>query len=451
MNDILKKNDEYTVEIISYSSLGYGVCRVNGRAIFVPNTLIGEKWKIKLLKVTSSAAYAKGIKCFEASPERIENDCPHYPKCGGCNLRHMSYREECSFKLSRVNDALRHIGKQDFIIDELIPAESTEAYRNMAIFNVDIIDGLLQSGFYRERSHDLIPINNCLIQKREANLCAGAVIDFMNENGFSTGYLRNIFCRKAVYTDDFVLCIVSSKGFGSKTSKLTEYLLDKCPFITGIVLNINRERENTILSGDFYTLYGRGEMRDILCGNEFEISPQAFYQINPVQAEKLYEIAAQFCEGAENVLELYCGAGTISLCLAKKAKHVTAAEIVPEAVENAKQNAATNCIKNVDFICADAAYAAKKYNGEYDTVVVDPPRSGMDEETIKNIATINPHKIVYISCNPSTLARDILKLAPYGYKLEKGTAVDMFPRTSHVETVCLLSKLSTAKHHVEVS
>lgn len=448
----LKKNDIYTVSIEGYSSEAMGVCRIDGQAVFVPKTIIGETWEIRIVKVSSTAIYARPEKLITASPARTESACPYFGKCGGCDTWHMSYEEELRFKLSRVNDALTRIGKQTVLADEIIAGDTVERYRNKGIFAVALADGLPSCGFYRERSHDLIEVSSCLIQSELADRCAHAVIDFMRENKIKAydeethaGVVRHIFCRKAVYTDDAAVCIVAAKGFGSLTSALVDALREKCPELTGIILNINKSHGNGVLSQDFYTLWGKSEIEDSLCGVRFNISPQAFYQINPIQAEKLYNKAVEYAdvENAELVFDLYCGAGTISLCLAKGAKHVIGAEIVPQAIENAKQNAKNNGITNADFICADAGEAAQSFlkQGLHpDVVVVDPPRKGMDIKAVEAIATMQPERVVYVSCNVATLARDIVHFNELGYTLQKATAVDMFPRTKHVETVVLLSQ-----------
>ena len=256
-------------------------------------------------------------------------------------------------------------------------------------------------------------------------------------------------------TGDAVVCVVANKGFGADTPALVSALRAACPELTGIVLNINKTRGNTVLAGDFYTLWGKAEIRDILCGFEFEIAPQAFFQINPPQAEKLYAKAVEYAfeRDVSLAFDLYCGAGTISLCLSRHAERVIGAEIVPEAIENAKKNAAENGVGNVSFICADAGTAAESLSISGlrpDVVVVDPPRKGMDEAAIAAVSSMRPERIVYVSCDPATLARDILRFNSHGYSLVEATAVDMFPRTSHVETVCLLSKLN-AKQHIEIN
>ncbi len=447
----LRKNNVYTVTIDGWTSEGLGVCHLNGRAVFVPRALPGERWDIRILKVTGSAVYAKGEKLLLPSPERVDSDCPYYGKCGGCDTRHMSYEEELRFKLDRVNAALCHIGKQRVQAQEILGSEQIRAYRNKAIFAVANENGTPAFGFYRERSHELISVENCFLQSELSCRCAEAVTEFLRAEDLSPydeksgrGTVRHVFCRQALKTPDAVLCITSAKGFGTKTEALIAHLRARCPELTGIVLNINKSKSNTVLSGDFYTLWGNPILHDQLCGLEFEIAPQAFFQINPPQAERLYEKAAAYAAaGPEDlVFDLYCGAGTISLRMAKDAGKVIGAEVVPEAVENAGENAKRNGIHNAEFLCGDAGEAAKALAARGlrpKIVVVDPPRKGMSEEAVKAVASMEPERVVYVSCNPATLARDILRFEGLGYSLQEVTAVDMFPRTCHVECVCLLT------------
>ena len=449
----LRKNEITEAEITGWSSDGAGVCRVKGRAVFVPRAIPGERWEIRILKVSSSAVFARGERLLKASPARMEPDCPHFGKCGGCDTRHLSYEEELLFKLGRVNDALRRIGKQDVQAKKILGSDAQDRMRNKAIFAVAETASGPAFGFYRERSHELIPVEDCLLQSELSCRCAGAVVAFLKreklhayDESTGKGTVRHVFCRQACQTKDAVLCICSAAGFGSRTQALVEHLRKECPELTGIVLNINKTRGNTVLSGDFYTLWGDEILHDKLCGLEFAIAPQAFFQINPLQAERLYEKAAEYAgAGKEDlVFDLYCGAGTISLRMAKDAGRVIGAEIVPEAVENAGENACRNGIKNAEFLCGDAGEAAKELAARGlrpRIVVVDPPRKGMSEDAVKAVATMEPERIVYVSCGPETLARDILRFQDLGYTLQEATAVDMFPRTCHVETVCCLYHL----------
>lgn len=446
----LKKNQTYNVIIESYSSEGYGVCRVNGRAVFVPRAILGEQWLIRIVKVTASAVYARGESLLSPSARRVDSACPYFTKCGGCDLWHMDYEEELRFKLDKVNNALHHIGRQSLDAKEICASQSLCNYRNKAIYALSSSEGQTNYGFFKERSHQLVAVERCLIQNELSDRVAAAVTQFMEANGISafneadlSGTVRHVFCRRAVHTDDAVLCLVVYRGLGSKTQAFVEHIRKTCPELSGIVINVNKSTGNTVLSGDFYTLWGRADINDVLCGHSFSISPQAFYQINPPQAEKLYNIAVDYALPQKGglVFELYCGAGTISLCLAERAEKVIAAEIVPQAVENARINAQNNGIGNVEFICADAGDAAQELASRGltpDVVLVDPPRKGMSQQAIDAVAGMLPERIVYVSCNASTLARDILRFNAHNYSLEQVCAVDMFPRTSHVETVALL-------------
>ena len=449
--DMLVKNQLHTVTIDGYSSEALGVCHLKGRAVFVPRALPGERWEIRIVKVSATAVYARGETLLAASPARVEAGCPHYGRCGGCDTRHMRYEEELRFKLDRVNSALTRIGKQTTLAECILGSEETTRYRNKGIFAIAEENGKAVFGFYRERSHALIAMSDCLIQKALSVRVASAVTDFMNENRIPAydeksghGLVRHVFCRESLHREDAVACIVAAGGFGALTESFVAFLRIRCPELTGIVLNVNKSSGNTVLSGDFHTLWGRDCIRDTLCGLTFSIAPQAFFQINPPQAEKLYQKALDYAQlGPHSLaLDLYCGAGTISLCLAQQAEHVIGAEIVPEAIENAKANAAQNGVSNVEFICADAGKAADELATRGlrpDVIVVDPPRKGMDETAITAITRMQPERVVYVSCNPATLARDVLRFQPLGYSLRHATAVDMFPRTCHVETVCILT------------
>ena len=447
MEDLMK-NQIHTVVIDGYSSEAYGVCRIGGRAVFVPRALAGETWRIRIVKVSASAVYARGEELLIPSPVRIEPDCPFFAKCGGCDCRHMRYDEELRFKQGKVDSALKRIGKQSLTACEIIGSDALDRYRNKGIFAVAELSGRPVSGFFRERSHELIGVDRCLIQNELAERAAKAVTTFMHENSFAAydeksgrGSVRHVFCRRAFRTGDAVVCVVSAKGFGDKTPLLVDALRETCPELSGIVLNVNKNRGNTVLAGDFYTLWGRAEIVDELCGLKYSIAPQAFFQINPPQAEKLYQRAVGYAGAGDLAFDLYCGAGTISLCLARTFRRVIGAEIVPEAVENAKENAAANGVWNVEFLCADAGRAAQELAQRAlrpDVVVVDPPRKGMDEAAVRAVCSMGPERVVYVSCDPATLARDLRLFTELGYSLREVTAVDMFPRTSHVETVCCL-------------
>ncbi len=447
----LKKNEQYTCTITGYNSEGMGVSHIHDRAVFIKDAIIGETWEVKILKVTTGAVYAKGITLLSPSPARITPACPVAGKCGGCVLMHMEYEEELKFKLDKVNHALRRIGGSDFVIDEIIPSENEFRYRNKGITAVGNQDGSLCAGFYRQRSHDIISVDDCLLQSDIANRINLAVLDWMKQNKIPAyseetgkGSVRHVFTRTN-RKGQILVTIVSAKGYGTATPTRAPALLEVCPDVVGVVLNVNKTKGNSVLAGDFHTLWGSDTIEESLCGYHFSISPQAFFQINPPQAEKLYDRAVEYAApNGGTVLDLYCGTGTITLCLSAKADQVIGAEIVPEAVENAKVNAIRNGVENVEFICADAAAAAQSFKERGiapDCIVVDPPRKGMYPEALQNIVDMQPERIVYVSCDPATLARDVKLLGEKGYHITKGTAVDMFPRTHHVETVVQMKKI----------
>ena len=454
--DDLKKNEIYEAAMTGFTSEGAGVCRIKGRAVFVPRALPGETWRVRIVKVTKTAVFGRGEERLTTSPERVEPDCPNFGRCGGCNLMHMSYECELQMKLDRVNDALRRIGGTEVRAERILGSERVEGYRNKAIYAVGEGENGPVAGFYRTGSHDIIPAPNCLLQSDEASKCAGAVVDWIRTNGVSawngrSGTVRHVYTRRA--RDGAALCcVVTGRRLSpSLTRSLTEVLRIACPALTGVVECVNRTEGNTVLSGDFRTLWGSGTLRDRLCGFEFELAPQAFYQINPPQAERLYAQALEYAlpERGGTVLDLYCGAGTISLCLSQRAERVIGAEIVPEAVENARANAERNGVTNAEFICADAGEAAREFKARGitpDAIVVDPPRKGMDAPALEAIASMQPDRLVYVSCDPATLSRDISRLRPLGYTPASALAVDMFPRTAHVETVMLLCQQKPDDH-----
>ena len=453
--DELKKNQIYEAEITGYTSTGAGVCRIGGRAVFVPLALAGEVWDVQILKVSSSAVYGKGVELKRASPARAVPDCPVFGKCGGCDLMHMDYAEELKMKLARVNDAIARIGGLDFTVEEILGADEDARlrYRNKAIFAVGKNGGgRAVTGFYRERSHDVVPAPDCLIQTEAACAVAAALRRFMDENHIEPydektgkGQIRHVFTRCSLHSAQTVAVIVSARGLHDKTDALVSALHEACSQLTGVVLCINKDPGNVVLNGEFHTLWGDDCIEDTLCGLEFRISPQSFYQVNPRQAEKLYERAVDYaCPDGGTALDLYCGTGTISLCLARRAKQVYGVEIVPDAVENARRNAERNGVTNAEFLEGDAFDAAKKLGDMGvcpDAVVVDPPRKGLAENVIEQIAAMGPARVVYVSCDPGTLARDLAIFDGLGYKLQKATAVDMFPRCAHVETVVLMSRV----------
>lgn len=449
---ILKKNEIHTVTITGYSSDGSGVARIDGLVVFVKGALEGEECRIKLLKVLKNIAYAKIEEMIKPSEHRIAPACPVFGKCGGCDFMHMDYEEELKFKLKKVSDAVSRIGGTATPVAKIHGAEKQELYRNKAIYAVSRKDDKAVTGFYRERTHDVMEIDSCLIQAEFSARVSAAVREWMDESGApeynektGKGCVRHVFCRYAFGTGKGQAAIVCAYKNLPEKNALIAKIREKCPECTGIILNVNKNPGNTVLAGDFYTLWGEEYLEDTLCGHTFRFSPLSFYQVNRDQAEKLYSLALEFASltGNETVLELYCGTGTITLSLAAGAKKVIGAEIVPQAIENAKDNAERNGIENAEFICADASDIAQKLSAQGlkpEIVVVDPPRKGLSPEVPTAIAEMAPSKVVYVSCDPATLARDIKVFASLGYEAQRIEAVDMFPRTVHVETVCLLER-----------
>ncbi len=452
----LQKNDIYTDRCVGYTSEALGIVRLDGRAVFVKGLIRGERAEIRIVKTGKRAVYGKIERLLEASPERISPDCAVYGKCGGCALRHMSYREELEFKKKRVEDAFLHIGGIELKVDEILGAKEINGYRNKTIYTVGRDENGAVTGFYRARSHELIPTDRCLIESDYGNRCADAVkawIDrynipiFDSESGQG---VRRLMCRWGEKSGEGQVVLVTGKGEIPHKKELVEKILEICPETVSIMGNVNPAPGDTVLSREFYTIWGQDYIMDSLCGMEFRLAPGAFYQINHNQAERLYEKAIEYAAltGREKVLDLYCGTGTITLRLAMEAKEAVGAEIVESAVKNAGENAERNGVGNVRFICGDAGETArtlreKGYNPE--VVVVDPPRKGLLPEVSGIIASMEPQRVVYVSCDPGTLARDLKLFKELGYDPQKATAVDMFPRTSHVETVVLLSRQESSE------
>lgn len=444
----MTKGDIFTVKIENYTSEGAGIARVDGMAVFVPLALRVEVCEIMILKVEKSFAYAKLFRVIESSPERVESECKYYPKCGGCTMWHMTYMEELRIKEEHVRSCIERIAKVSAPVLPIIGADDIHRYRNKAQFPCG---GEFTSGFYRPRSHDIIPSEVCLIQSEAADNVRCAVHEWQRmynipsyDEKSGNGVLRHIYVRNG--EGGTLVCLVVTKP-PKNMDELVPLLKSACPDVCGLVININKKNTNVILGDKYITVWGRGELADTLCGNSFEISPAAFYQVNHAQTEKLYDIAVNLAtsEGAKTALDLYCGIGTITLALARKMEKVIGVEVVPQAIENAKENAKKNGLFNTEFFCADAGEAAKMLaeRGERpDAIVVDPPRKGISEDVISAIGKMAPKTLVYVSCDPATLARDIKLLEEKeGYRAVSVQPVDMFPRTKHVETVVLLSQL----------
>ncbi|MEL4105480.1 23S rRNA (uracil(1939)-C(5))-methyltransferase RlmD [Oscillospiraceae bacterium WX1] len=441
------KNSIHTVVIEGYTSSGDGVAHIDGRVVFVKGALAGETCDIKVLKDSKNIVYAKVLKILSPSGARIDPACPNFGKCGGCDLLHMDYAEELRFKRRRVEDALQRIGGLTVPVTGIIGSDDVARYRNKAIYAVGKDEGRTVTGFYRERSHDIVPTDTCLIQAEVSDRAAAAVRRWMDRYSVPaydevrrSGAVRHVFCRYAFATKKALVTIVSNDRDLPHPEALIDEIRRLCPETAGIVLNVNKTRGNTVLAGEFTTLWGEDFIVDELCALRFKLSPRSFYQINRSQAEKLYAKALEYAAltGTETVLDLYCGTGTITLILATGAKKAFGAEIVEAAIADARENAAFNNIQNAEFLCADAGDAARALQDRGirpDVVVVDPPRKGLAPDVIETIAALSPARVVYVSCDPATLARDLKHFDGLGYKAVEATAFDMFPRCAHVETV----------------
>jgi len=450
--DTLLKNSLYTVRIEGYSSDGSGVARIGGQVVFVRGAISGELCEIKILKALKNLAYAKLERVIEHSENREAPVCPNFGKCGGCDFLHMDYNEELSLKKRRVEDALSRIGGLSLPVSAIHGAASTESYRNKAIYAIGIRDGRAVAGFFRERSHDIVPVTRCHIQTASSDLAAAAVCRWVDDHGISVydeqtdlGLIRHVFVRTAFGTEQMAVCIIAASEKLKAADSLIENIRAACPRVTSIVLSINKKPGNTVLGSQFITLWGSDHIEETLCSLRFKLSPRSFFQINTCQAEVLYSKALEFADvdSSCTALDLYCGTGSISLVLAKKAGRVIGVEVVPEAISDAIENAKTNNISNAEFICGDAAKAAFELKSRGiipSVVVVDPPRKGLDASLIDTISEMHPERVVYVSCDPATLARDIKLFEERGYMALRAEAVDMFPRTAHVECVVLMSR-----------
>ena len=457
----LAKNQEHTVTIEGYGEGGMGVARIDGRVVFVHGALRGEKCRVLILKTLKSVAFAKVLEVIEPSSERITPDCPYFPRCGGCTYRHIRYEEELRLKKQRVQDNLSRIGGSDVTVEEILGAQDTLRYRNKAQYPVSK-DGAV--GFYRARTHEVIECEHCLLVRPEADAAAEALREYMQscrvagyDEKTGRGLIRHLYVRSNA-AGESLICVLMNGGKLPKEDRLVALLRDACPKCTGIVLGTNTKKGNVILGDRYRTLWGSDRLEDTLCGKTFRLSVPSFYQVNRAQAERLYAKAIEFADltGQETVLDLYCGAGTITLALSDHAKKVLGAEIVPEAIDDARENAARNGVKNAEFFCGDASDVAKKLARENlrpDVITVDPPRKGLAADVVESIAEMQPQRVVYVSCDSATMARDVKRFTDLGYTARRACAVDMFPRADHVETVVLLSKgeVDSKKIRVEFS
>ena len=449
---MLKKNDRIKLKIEGCSSNGSGIGRHEGMAVFVPATAIGDEITAHVLKVKKTHAFAKVESVDNPSPDRIEAQCPVYLKCGGCVFSHMKYEAEARIKAEHVAECFRRIGGIDPEFEDIISAQAIHRYRNKAQFPVAEENGELKTGFYSPHSHRVIHCPDCLLQPAEFSAILEVFAQYIKDYGVSVydetqhkGLLRHIYLRKGTASGEIMVCAVINGKKLPQEQALVASLTENFPGIKSIIVNSNTKDTNVILGSECRTLWGDDCITDILCGLKFRISPLSFYQVNRNQAERLYAKAAEYAAltGSETVLDLYCGAGTIGLSMASKAKKIIGVEIVPEAIEDAKINMELNGIKNAEFICGDAAQAAeilKNQGIRPDVIILDPPRKGCSPEMLATAAEMAPERIVYVSCDPATLARDCGIFKTLGYAATTVTPVDMFPNTGHVETVVQLSQ-----------
>lgn len=449
----VQKNQEYEITIEDLGNNGEGIGRIEGYTVFVEGALPGERVRVLMVKTKKHYGYGKFREILEPSPDRITPVCPVAEKCGGCQLQHLSYEAQLAFKTKKVKDHLERIGGLTGI--EVLPAIGMEdpwRYRNKAQFPVGGEKGAPQIGFYAKRSHRIIDTPACYLQNEVNDAIEQIVRDFLTENKIPlydeethSGLVRHILTRVGRQSGQIMVCIVINGKNLPQSQKLVERLT-AVPGMTSIVLNENRKATNVILGEKIHVLWGKEFITDTIGSVEFEISPLSFYQVNPIQTRVLYQTALDFADldGTETVLDLYCGIGTISLFFAQKAKRVFGVEIVPQAIEDAKRNAARNHMDNAFFQAGAAEEVIPRlYETEglqADVVVVDPPRKGCDQRLLETILEIAPKKLVYVSCDSATLARDLAYLCPRGYRVEKVQVVDQFPWTVHVESVALLSK-----------
>ena len=488
---MLKKNDEITLTIDAMTTEGSGIGRHEGLAAFVPTTAAGDTVLCHIIKAKKNYAVGKAFKVFTASKDRVEPDCPVSAQCGGCCYRHVSYEAELEYKHRRVADAFERIGHLSVEVPPVRGSDETLRYRNKAQFPVQLDRNLNPvMGFYASNTHRVVPCENCVLQPEPFGDVLTVVRAWILRRGITVydeqthkGLLRHVYIRQGHYSKALMVCLVVN-GYGPeataefnrkpaaqgrkasptsvpRVSFLVDALKDTIPGFQTLSINYNPSKTNVILGDETEVLYGDGFIEDTLLGCTFRISPKSFYQVNTPQAEVLYSIAAEKAFGAAAgnsesadaspsesakpvLLDLYCGTGTIGLTMADRCSRLYGVEIVPEAVEDAKRNAAANGIENATFLCGDAADAAARLKADgvkADIILVDPPRKGLSEQLIETIADFDPEKVVYISCDPATLARDCARFAEKGWYIADGVQpVDLFPRTAHVENVCLLTK-----------
>ena len=457
MINLIEKNKEYILDIVSQGYEGEGIAKINDTfPIFIEGALKGERVNVRIVKSKKNFAYGKLLEVIEPSLERCEAKCSIHKRCGGCKLQYSTYKEQLNFKFERVKDCITKIGKLDeSIVQFPLGMDEPWRYRNKVQLPIGMVNGELKIGFFAPRSHEIIDMETCLIQDEIADKVVGITRTWIKKNNIKpynidgkydeTGILRHIMIRRGFTTNEVMVVLVTN---GSKLPNKDEFIsliTENIPGIKSIVQNINSKPTNVILGQECITLWGESTISDYIGEFKFNISPLSFFQVNPVQTEVLYNKALEYAglTGDETVFDAYCGTGTITLFLSQKAKKVYGVEIIPQAIENANINAKENNVNNVEFFVGESEVVIPDLINKgikADVVVVDPPRKGCDVKLLNAITNIDAKKIVYVSCDPSTLARDLAILEGNGYKTVKVQPVDMFPHTAHIENVALLIK-----------
>jgi len=450
---MLLKNEIYEAVVTDYTAEGQGIARIEGCAVFIPNAVAGERCTVRIEKVGKTWAAGKIVEILEKSPHRVNRECPVAKLCGGCDFWHMDYAEESRLKADRVLKCLNRLGGENLQEMPILSAPTCYGYRNKAQYPVASRKGRVYAGFFKAGTHSVVENDRCLILPEESDRVRKIVVDYVNHYRITAydeethkGLLRHIYVRRGAVSGQVLVCLVINGRKLPHTEDLIDRL-QKVPGFTSLVLSVNTKRGNTILGDEFITLYGPGYIEDTLCGLNFRLSARSFYQINHHQAQRLYDAAIAQAEITKDdlVLDLYCGVGTITLAMAKAAGKVIGVEVVEQAVEDAKENAKRNGIENAEFFCGDAGKAALELEAKGikpDVIVVDPPRKGLNADTIEALHRMSPRRIVYVSCDPATLARDVALLKARGYVLKNAQAADLFPRCAHVESIVCLTKES---------
>ena len=470
----MNKNDIVTVEITDIGVSGEGIGHVDGYTLFIKDAVIGDVVEAKVMKAKKNYGYARLMKVITPSEYRVEPKCAFARRCGGCQIQEMSYDRQLVFKDQKIRGNLERIGgftkdQIDTVMQPVVGMEHPFGYRNKAQFPFGTDkEGNPITGFYAGRTHDIIANTDCALGVEQNKEILEIILQYMRENKIKSydektgkGLIRHALIRYGFKTKEIMVCLVVNGKKLPKAERLIEKLI-QIEGMTSITISPNTRRDNVIMGDSYEILWGQGYITDYIGNVKYQISPLSFYQVNPVQTEKLYGLALEYADlkGDETVWDLYCGIGTISLFLAQKAKQVYGVEIVPQAIDDAKENAKINAIDNAEFFVGKAEEVLPEYYAEYerehngetahaDVIVVDPPRKGCDETLLETIVKMQPEKVVYVSCDSATLARDLKYLCANGYEIKMCRGVDQFPQSVHVETVCLLSKLHS-DHHIEV-